>query len=82
MKIKTCFLLLMLLPYFSFAQITISGQVVDANTQRALSGAHIYNLNDSTGTICDQKGNFQLYSKTSTCKISCHYPGFYLIQLR
>jgi len=60
-----------------FAQTTISGSVVDSETQESIPGANIIVVGSNTGTIADFDGNFTLSVNDSfplTLKVS--YIGF------
>lgn len=76
MNIKIIFFLLLLLPSAIFAQLAITGQVLDANTEQPLAGGHLYILFENTEVVSDQNGNFRLYSQEKNCEVKCLYPGF------
>ncbi len=59
----------------------IKGQVVDFETKKALSAAHILNLNSVTGTITNDEGFFELPAKTNDT-IMVSYLGFESIKLK
>lgn len=61
-KTKTLvnFLLLFLFGTFAYGQVTISGQVTDANTGEALIGVNVLVKGTVLGTITDVQGNFNL----------------------
>lgn len=59
-------------------QITISGNVVDNETNQQLIGCNISISGTSIGTISDKLGNFSLtFDKTTDHKITFSYIGYY-----
>ena len=61
--------------------VDLRGQIIDYASKKVLVGAHIFNLNLVTGTISDDKGNFELPTKSQdTVYIS--YLGFQSIKLK
>lgn len=78
--------------YFSFLifLITISvfsqksklrGQVLDAQSKKAISAAHVLNLNSVVGTITNDKGLFQLTAKANDT-VLVSFLGFESIKLK
>ncbi|QXP73843.1 carboxypeptidase-like regulatory domain-containing protein [Tenacibaculum sp. AHE15PA] len=59
----------------------LKGQVIDADTQKPLSAAHILNLNTVTGTITNEKGIFELTSKANDT-VLVSFIGFSSIKLK
>lgn len=58
---KPFFLLLSsFLSLLSFAQFTVSGKVVDAESKEPLQGASVYAQNTTKGTVTDKEGIFHL----------------------
>lgn len=67
---------------FTFSQTEkLKGQIIHSKNKKALSAAHILNLNSVVGTITNDKGNFELTAQPSdTVLIS--YLGFESIKLK
>ena len=59
-----------------FAQQTIEGQVLDAETNDALIGANVVVEGTSTGTITDFDGKFTLNVPSSAQNIVISYSGY------
>ncbi|WP_288956139.1 carboxypeptidase-like regulatory domain-containing protein [uncultured Polaribacter sp.] len=59
----------------------LKGQIVHADTKRPLSAAHVLNLNTVEGTITNDKGFFELPTKTNDT-ILVSYLGFASIKLK
>ena len=59
----------------------LKGQVVDAETQKPLSAAHVINLNSVEGTITNDVGNFEIPAKVSDT-ISVSYLGYSSIKIK
>ena len=45
----------------SFAQSTVTGSIVDAETKLPLEGASVFAQNTTKGTVTDKEGRFRLY---------------------
>jgi len=60
---------------------TLKGQIVHASAKKALSAAHVLNLNSVAGTITDSKGFFEITTKANDT-ILISYLGFQSIKLR
>ncbi len=59
----------------------LKGQVIHAETKKPLSAAHILNLNSVIGTITNEKGLFELITKTNDT-VLVSYLGFESIKLK
>lgn len=59
----------------------LKGQVVDFASKKALSAAHVLNLNSVAGTITNDKGFFELTAKTNDT-IIVSYLGYESIKLK
>ena len=59
----------------------LKGQVIDADTKKPLSAAHILNLNAVIGTITNEKGIFELTSKANDT-VLVSFLGFSSIKLK
>ncbi|MEX6625738.1 carboxypeptidase-like regulatory domain-containing protein [Tenacibaculum salmonis] len=59
----------------------LKGQVIDSETKKPLSAAHILNLNAVTGTITNEKGLFELTSKANDT-VLVSFLGFSSIKLK
>ncbi len=69
--------LLVLLPFFGLAQFTLSGKVIDQQTQESLPGAHIRLLNTFSTTISDKNGAFTFLNlKTASYTLVISYIGY------
>jgi len=67
-----------------FSQTTntkLKGQIVNAKSKKALSAAHILNLNSVNGTITNEKGFFEI-STIANDTILVSYLGFQSIKLK
>jgi hypothetical protein len=75
---KKPFLLLVLLvaSLFSFAQGTISGTVVDAETKQPLEGASVFAQNTTKGTITNKEGTFRLQLDKGGFEINITFTGY------
>jgi len=74
---KPFFLLIAIFTYIvSFAQGTISGTVVDAETRQALEGASVFAQNTTKGTMTDKEGNFRLYLAKGGYEINITFTGY------
>ncbi|MEO5569847.1 MAG: TonB-dependent receptor [Bacteroidia bacterium] len=74
---KIYFLILMLLPCFVFAQISISGIVKDSSTGKLLPGASLMIENSFLTSVSDNDGKFILKNiKTGKNKITVSYIGY------
>jgi hypothetical protein len=58
------------------AQSTISGQVVDAETQLPLQGASVFAQNTTKGVITDKEGNYRLYLNKGGYELIISFTGF------
>jgi hypothetical protein len=65
----------------SIRKKTLKGQIVNALNKRALSAAHVYNLNTVQGTITNDKGFFELSTKANDT-ILVSYLGFSSIKVK
>jgi hypothetical protein len=72
--------LLLLLALFSallsFAQGTISGTVVDAETKLPLEGASVFAQNTTRGTMTDKEGAFRLHLEKGGYEINITFTGY------
>jgi hypothetical protein len=74
---KPIFLLFFILTgIFSFAQFTISGKVVDADTKEILPGASVFAQNTTRGTITDKDGVFHLYLDKGGYELIVSFTGY------
>ena len=60
---------------------SLKGQVIDADTKKALSASHIINLNTVNGTITDDRGFFEIPAKVNDT-IMVSYLGYSSIKLK
>lgn len=75
------FFLFICLNIFSQTENKLKGQIIHAETKKALSAAHVLNLNTVVGTITNEKGLFELTAKANdTVLIS--YLGYESIKLK
>ncbi|HAH58794.1 MAG TPA: hypothetical protein DCL86_11655, partial [Bacteroidales bacterium] len=77
MKLRMLPAMLVLLPFFTVAQITLKGKVVDEQTLTPLQGAHL-NLNNRLVHITtDEKGMFEINGlKAGNYQIKVSYMGY------
>jgi hypothetical protein len=84
---KNLFILCLLISLSAFSQkdsihsTILKGQIIHAENKRVLSAAHVLNLNAVVGTITDDKGFFELPTKTNDT-ILVSYLGFSSIKLK
>jgi hypothetical protein len=76
MKKLFFFLTFSLLCIFSFAQFTISGKVVDADTKEPLIAASVFAQNTTKGTITDKDGMFNLYLDKGGYELIISFSGY------
>lgn len=76
MKKPLLLLLLCFVSIFSFAQFTISGKVVDAETKEPLQGASVFAQNTTKGTITNAEGNFSLSLDKGGYEIIFSFTGY------
>ena len=68
-----CFLLI---SFISFAQSTITGQVIDAETKLPLQGASVFAQNTTKGAVTDKEGNYRLFLNKGGYELVVSYTGF------
>jgi hypothetical protein len=84
---RKLFILCLFLSVSAFSQkdsirsTILKGQIIHAENKRALSAAHVLNLNAVIGTITDDKGFFELPTKVNDT-ILVSYLGFSSIKLK
>src|SRR4029078_1228986 len=61
---------------FSFAQFTISGKVIDAETKEPLQGASVFAQNTTKGTTTNSEGNFSLVLDKGGYEIIFSFTGY------
>lgn len=66
----------LLIATFAFAQSTISGKIMDAETGDPLIGASVLVIGTSQGTITDFDGSFTLQTDLPSGKINISYTGY------
>lgn len=82
MQKKYSFLLLFLISVSLFSQKNkLKGQVIDSETKKTISAAHILNLNSVVGTITNDKGLFELTAKANDT-VLVSFLGFESIKLK
>lgn len=70
------FILLVLLPGWASAQVTVKGKVRDADTGDALAGTGVYAPGQKVGTYTDEKGNYSLQLSGDTATIVFTFTGY------
>jgi hypothetical protein len=73
---KPFFLIAIFASLFSFAQGTIGGTVVDAETRQPLEGASVFAQNTTKGTISDKDGAFHLRLDKGGYEINVTFTGY------
>ena len=74
---KGFYLLTILLANIAFAQTSISGTVVDAETQEAIPGANVIVVGSNTGAVADFDGKFSINTSADLpLTIEVSYIGF------
>ena len=76
MKNQIVFLAVLFIPIFSFAQGSISGTVVDAETKQPLEGASVFAQNTTKGTATDKQGAYKLYLDKGGYEINVTFTGY------
>lgn len=76
MKKPILILALSFIAIFSFAQFTIKGKVVDAQTKEPLPSASVFAQNTTKGTTTDTAGNFTLYLDKGGYEIIFSFTGY------
>ncbi|HPF65941.1 TonB-dependent receptor [Lentimicrobium sp.] len=77
MKFRLLPALLVLLPFFSMAQLTLKGRVIDEQTASPLQGAHLRLNNRLVKTTTDAKGMFEINDlKAGSYKLKVTYLGY------
>lgn len=72
---RNCILLLLFFPMTFYAQSSLKGKVIDAETKEPLAFAHVYfNGNNKQATSTDIEGNFSY--KKAVSKLTCNYMGY------
>lgn len=75
-RLFACLFLLLTITGYSFAQGTVTGKVVDANTKEALPGAPVSIKGTGSGTTTDLDGNFTLKVKNTNVTLEISYVGY------
>lgn len=65
-----------LLSISSFAQGTISGKIIDAESNEPLSGASVFAQNTTKGTTTDKEGKFSLYLNKGGYEVIISFTGY------
>lgn len=75
--------LIFIYTFFGFSQEEkkLKGQIIHVETKKALSAAHVLNLNSVVGTITNEKGSFDIIAEANDT-ILVSYLGFESIKLR
>jgi hypothetical protein len=73
---KLLFLVFLLGSLSAFSQRTVTGTVIDAETQTPLPGANVIEAGTSNGTITDFDGKFTLETKSRSGSILISYVGY------
>lgn len=79
MKFRTCIWLvfaLCALPLPTFAQVLVSGKIIDAKTNTPLTGANVVLSDRSAGAMSDVDGNFLLKVKSLPVNVVAYYFGY------
>src|SRR5579875_3529440 len=66
----------LLLSFPVFAQFTISGQVVDAETKQPLEGASVFAQNTTKGVITNKEGSYQIQLAKGGYELVISYTGY------
>lgn len=76
MKKPIFFLIAFFASVLSFAQGTVSGTVVDAETKQPLEGASVFAQNTTKGTTTDKAGAFKLHLDKGGYEINVTFTGY------
>lgn len=83
MKKNFLTLLLFVLSFSSFAQVVVSGKVIDADVQQALPGANIVVKGKvDKGTIADNNGKFSIRMDANAESIEVSFIGYETIKVK
>ena len=83
MKKNFLTLLLFVLSFSSFAQVVVSGKVIDADVQQALPGANILVKGKvDKGTIADNNGKFSIRMDANAESIEVSFIGYETIKIK
>ena len=83
MKKNFLTLLLFVLSFSSFAQVVVSGKVIDADVQQALPGANILVKGKvDKGTIADNNGKFSIRMDANAESIEVSFIGYETIKVK
>ncbi|QHT67697.1 TonB-dependent receptor [Rhodocytophaga rosea] len=75
-KLMSCLLALFSLYTLTFAQTTISGRIIDAQTKEPLAGVNILISNSSQGSTSLSNGSFVLKTDQSVPEIAVSFVGY------
>jgi hypothetical protein len=76
MKKPILFTTFLFISFFSFAQFTFSGKVIDAETKEPLAGASVFAQNTTKGTTTNAEGDFSLYLEKGGYEIIFSFTGY------
>ena len=76
MKKPLLLLALTLSTLFSFAQFTLTGKVVDADSKEPLAGASVFAQNTTKGTTTDKDGAFRLSLDKGGYELIISFTGY------
>ncbi len=77
MKIKTYIIIILsLLPFYTWAQHTIKGKIVEADTKEPVAYSNVFNLTIKNGVISNADGDFSIQAQSLNDTIVISYIGF------
>src|SRR3954471_954358 len=76
MKKPVLLITLCLTGIISFAQFTLPGKVIDAETKEPLPGASVFAQNTTRGTTSDKDGVFHLYLDKGGYELIISFTGY------
>jgi len=69
-------ILFLFFPFLTYAQINISGKIIDQSNNQPLSFASIAVPNSTTGTMSNDGGQFEIRLKEDQTEIQISYIGY------
>ena len=73
---KFLFLVFLLGGFSAFAQTTVTGTVIDSDSNDPLAGANVVETGTTNGAITDFDGNFTLQTSAATGTLTISYIGY------
>ncbi|MGZ8525741.1 MAG: carboxypeptidase-like regulatory domain-containing protein, partial [Chitinophagaceae bacterium] len=82
-KLRFYFIFLLTICSFTgYAQFTISGKIIDADSKEPLNSASVYCQNTTIGTTTNKEGEFSLQLKSGGYELIISYTGYQTKQVQ